>query len=280
MPGSRGQEPGATRDRTMSGDRDRPTAGDQPRPHVTVNMAMTADGKVDTVDRRGARISTDADTRRVNALRAEADAIMVGGHTLLAEDPRLTVRSEALVESRRRRGRAPQPARVAVVSAIPDPESGADLGPESRFLHGEPAPVIVVTTERTEPAVRRRLAAAGAEVVVLGARRVDLAAALGGLARRGIRRLLVEGGGTLVAELLRLGLVDEIQLFVGPLVFGGRDAPTPVEGPGFGPDGAITLRPAGVTDLGPEGVVLHYVVAVRDPPPQADPPGPDERRGQ
>jgi 2,5-diamino-6-(ribosylamino)-4(3H)-pyrimidinone 5'-phosphate reductase len=250
------------------------------RPYVIVNMAMTADGKVDTIERRGARISTEADRRRVDALRAEVDAVMVGGRTLLGEDPRLTVRSADLVVARQRQGREPQPARVAVVSALPDPETGADLGPDSRFLHGEPATVVVFTTDRTAAPVRQRLAAAGAEVVVLGERRVDLAAALGALARRGIGRLLVEGGGTLVAELLRLGLVDELRLFVGPLVFGGRDAPTPVEGPGLGPDGAIGLRPAGVTDLGGEGVVLRYTVAAADPTPTPDPRGPAERTGQ
>ena len=58
------------------------------RPRILVNMAVTADGKVDTVARRGARISGPADSARVDRLRAEADAVMVGGRTLLAEDPR------------------------------------------------------------------------------------------------------------------------------------------------------------------------------------------------
>ena len=58
-----------------------------PRPHVLVNLAMTADGKIDTVARAGARISGAADTVRVDQLRAAADAVMVGGRTLLGEDP-------------------------------------------------------------------------------------------------------------------------------------------------------------------------------------------------
>ena len=57
------------------------------RPDVIVNMAMTADGKIDTVERRGARISGAADSARVDRLRASVDAVMVGGHTLLREDP-------------------------------------------------------------------------------------------------------------------------------------------------------------------------------------------------
>ncbi|MCU0483238.1 MAG: dihydrofolate reductase family protein, partial [Chloroflexi bacterium] len=235
------------------------------RPHVLVNMAMTADGKVDTVERRGARISTEADLRRVDALRAEVDAVMVGGHTLLGEDPRLTVRSTELVDARRRWGRPPQPTRVGIVSAVPDPITGADLGPGSRFIHGERAPVIIFTTGLTAGPVQQRLAAAGASVLVMGERRVDLRAALGELARRGIGHVLVEGGGTLVAELLRLDLVDEVQLFVAPLVFGGRDAPTPVEGPGFGAGAVLPLRPTGVLDLGSEGIVLRYAAGASTP---------------
>ena len=66
------------------------------RPFVFINMAVTADGKTDTVERRGAAISSRRDKQRVDGLRAGADAVMVGGHTLLEEDPALTVKSEAL----------------------------------------------------------------------------------------------------------------------------------------------------------------------------------------
>ncbi len=64
------------------------------RPFVFINVAMTADGKIDTFRRTGAAISSARDKERVDRLRAEADAIMVGGRTLLDEDPKLTVKSE------------------------------------------------------------------------------------------------------------------------------------------------------------------------------------------
>ena len=66
------------------------------RPFVFINVAMTADGKIDTVQRKGAAISSQRDKERVDRLRAEADAVMVGGKTLLDEDPKLTVKSDAL----------------------------------------------------------------------------------------------------------------------------------------------------------------------------------------
>ncbi len=212
------------------------------RPHVLVNMAVTADGKIDTVERRGARISGAADTARVDRLRAAADAIMVGGRTLLAEDPRLTVRDAELVAGRLRDGRAPQPSKVGVVTRMGTPGSAdASLPSPSRFLE-EGAPVILATTHATDVATRTWLSAQGVDLIVHEAPRVDLVRLLDELARRGIARLMVEGGSTLVAALIELGLVDELQLAVAPLLFGGESAPTPVGGAGWPSKQARRLR--------------------------------------
>jgi 2,5-diamino-6-(ribosylamino)-4(3H)-pyrimidinone 5'-phosphate reductase len=127
-------------------------------------------------------------------------------------------------------------------------------------MRGDAARVVLFTTERTPVAERAGFAAAGAEVIVLGDRRVDLVAALRHLADTGVRRLLVEGGGTLVEALLRDGLVDEITLYVAPLILGGVDAPTPAEGPGFSIDHAVRLRLIGTETLGDGGLVLSYQV--------------------
>lgn len=233
------------------------------RPHVVVNMAMTADGKVDTVARRGARISSDGDARRVDELRAASDAIMVGGRTLLAEDPRLTVRSADLVAARLARGKPAQPARVGVVSELTGTSLGIDRPGGGRFLRGEPARVVLFTTDRTPPAELERFRRAGTEAIALGDRRVDLPAALRSLASSGVERLLVEGGGTLVEALLRAGLVEELELFVAPIIVGGRDAPTPAGGPGFPIEDAIRLRLVESRTLDAGGLVIRYRV-VRD----------------
>lgn len=124
--------------------------------------------------------------------------------------------------------------------------------------------MLVFTTEQTGAAARGRLVAAGAEVVVLGARRVDLGAALRHMAGAGVTRLLVEGGGTVVDALLREGLVDEIQLFVAPMLLGGSDAPTPVEGPGLAIGDAVALRLVDATVVDDNGLVLRYRVARAD----------------
>ena len=231
----------------------------EPRPHVLVNMAMTADGKTDSVERRGARISSDTDDARVQRLRAESDAVLVGGRTLLAEDPRLTVRPPELVAERVGRGEAPQPMKVAIVSELPDAPGGG-LPDPSRFLSDGGGRVVVVTSGRSGDAARARLRDRGAEVVALGRDRVDLVAGLAWLHRAGVRRLLVEGGGTLVAALLAEGLVDELRLYVAPLILGGADAPTPVGGPGIQRGSAVELSLEDVHADPDGGVVLRYLV--------------------
>src|SRR3954452_23402579 len=88
------------------------------RPYVLINVASTVDGKIDTIERRGAVISGEADRERVQRLRASVDAIMVGSRTLLEEDPRLTVRSEALRAERVARGLTPNPAKVTLLRDV------------------------------------------------------------------------------------------------------------------------------------------------------------------
>ena len=123
------------------------------RPHILVNTAMTLDGKLDAVTHRGAAISSPEDKQRVNRLRAAVDAVMVGGKTLLAEDRRLTDRSQTLRQKRVRAGRPENPLKVGVVSCI----KAGDLPVDSRFLSTGGGEVLLFTTTRSDPAMVQRL---------------------------------------------------------------------------------------------------------------------------
>jgi 2,5-diamino-6-(ribosylamino)-4(3H)-pyrimidinone 5'-phosphate reductase len=220
------------------------------RPYVLINVAATVDGKIDTHERRGAAISSEADRERVDRLRASVDGVMVGGHTLHDEDPRLTVRSDTLRAERLARGESEQPVRIGVASRLA-------LRPESRFVSGSPGRVIVfVPIGRGDDALGR----SGVELYELGSGRVDLVQALATLKRLGLRRVMVEGGSTLNFELLRQGLVDEVQVYVAPLLFGGASAPTLAGGDGLSRDQAIRLGLPEIEPWPDGGVLLRYMV--------------------
>jgi len=226
------------------------------KPYVLINVAATLDGKIDTVERHGAAISSERDRQRVDLLRASVDAVMVGGRTLLDEDPRLLVRSAELRAKRVAGGASENPAKVGVVSR-------PTLKPNSRFLSTGPARIMLFVPAEPEFDVTL-LDARGVEVYKLGQGRVDLTAALTTLANLGLQRILVEGGGSLNFELLRLGLVDEVQLYLAPLIFGGATAPTLADGAGLGRDLALHLSRAEVEPWEDGGVVLRYKVEPHD----------------
>ena len=221
------------------------------RPFVFINVAMTADGKIDTFARKGAAISSQRDKERVDQLRAESDAIMVGGKTLLDEDPKLTVKSEALRAERVARGLAPNPVKVGIVTQ-------AELKPHSKFLHEGNARVVIFTTHQTSKEELAFLHSQGADVYTDHHEKVDLKNALATLKELGIQRLMVEGGATLNFELLRLGLVDEVSAYMAPMIFGGASAPTMAAGSGLERSAAIPLKLIHVEKWDDGGVLLRY----------------------
>lgn len=195
------------------------------RPFVFVNIAMSADGKISTKERRQVKISGTEDFSRVDRIKAASDAIMVGIGTVLADNPSLTVKSPDLRAERRAGGKDEHPIRVVVDSAARTPLD-ADI------LHKGTGKRIIAVS-RKAPRERVEALREHATVVVTGEDSVDLQALLEELYRQGVRRLMVEGGGTLIWGLFEQGLVDELQTFIGNIVIGGKDAPTPADGEGF-----------------------------------------------
>jgi riboflavin-specific deaminase-like protein len=199
------------------------------RPLVTMNVAESADGKIAPVDGGKVNFGGDEDRMQMELLRAEADAVLIGGGTLLTEDPPLLIRDPALRERRRTARGTPHPLNVTVCSSLPP-----RLASMSFFLHPE-TEKLVFTTERTAPdliEVAARLARV--EVVALDSTgRVDVVEVVRRLSTLGVRHLLLEGGGELNFSMLRSGLVDEVYLTICPFLFGGRTAPSPVGGEGL-----------------------------------------------
>ena len=188
------------------------TAAHYGRPYVHLKIAQSLDGRI--AARGGdSRWITDAAARRiVHRMRAEHDAVLVGRATALHDDPRLTVRD---VEAGARP--AATPWRVVLDSRLALP-AAARLASDEHA-----ARTIVLTTEQADPARRRELAARGVQVLVVAAGaggRPDIVAVLQTLHARGIRSLLVEGGGAVYTSFLRAGRFDRLSVFVAPLLIG------------------------------------------------------------
>ncbi|WP_121821462.1 2,5-diamino-6-(ribosylamino)-4(3H)-pyrimidinone 5'-phosphate reductase [Halostella salina] len=222
--------------------------------HVVVNAAMSADGKLSHCEREQVAISGPADFDRVDRVRADSDAVAVGVGTVLADDPHLTLDDTDRVAARRERGEPAHPARVVA-------DSRARTPTDARVL--DEAAMTYVLVSDAAPADRAEaLRDAGAEVVAAGEERVDLAAAFAELEARGVDRLMVEGGGEVIFSLFDAGLVDELSVFVGPTVIGGRDAPTLADGEGFVEEfPALSL--SGVERID-DGVLLRWTVEKSD----------------
>lgn len=221
------------------------------RPYTFINVAATADGKIDTFERKGSAISSKRDKSRVDQLRADADAVLVGGKTLLGELPKLTVKSEALREARVKNGMPPNPIKVGVATS-------ADIPLESDFIKAGPAQVVIFTTSQTSISQLETLRANGVEVFVHDEPRVNLHKMMETLAQLGVKRLMVEGGGTINFELLRLGLVDELMIYIAPMIFGGGNAPTLASGLGFARNEAITMKLINIETHADGGILLNY----------------------
>ena len=215
---------------------------------VVVNAATSVDGKLSTRERRQVRISGDEDFDRVDRFRAAADAVLVGVGTVLADDPHLGVKSEDRRVQRLRNGRPANPARVVA-------DSRARTPPDATLLNDDAETYLLVS----EAAPAERLATlreADATVIEAGTERVDLPAAFDALEAAGVDRLLAEGGGEAIFSLFAAELVDELSVFVGSLVVGGREAPTLADGEGF-VDDFPARELVGVERLD-DGVVLDY----------------------
>ncbi len=218
--------------------------------HVVVNAAMSVDGKLASHRREQLAISGPEDFDRVDRIRAAADGVIVGVGTVVADDPHLTLDVTDRRVQRQRHGRPGNPARVVADSTARTPL-------DARILDDEATTYLLVSEQASEER-RTKLADAGAEVIVVGDDRVDLAAGIDRLADEGIERLMIEGGGELIFSAFDAGLVDELSVFVGSQLIGGRDAPTLADGDGFTEEfPALTLDDIERLD---DGVVLKYTV--------------------
>jgi diaminohydroxyphosphoribosylaminopyrimidine deaminase/5-amino-6-(5-phosphoribosylamino)uracil reductase len=186
---------------------------------VLFKSAMTLDGKVATRSGDSKWISSESSRRRAHHWRAECDAVAVGIGTALSDDPLLTARVE---------GVARQPRRV-VFDALGRLPLSAQLVQGARRT-----PLTVVVSRAAPRAATSALEAHGVDVVVATGENepARVCSALDQLGSAGVSSILLEGGPHLAGAFLDAGEIDEIRLFLAPVILGGRTARDPIEGEG------------------------------------------------
>lgn len=228
------------------------------RPFVRLNFVASADGAV-SVDGASGGLDCPGDGVVFGLLRELADVVVAGAGTVRAEGYRGVRTSEDLRARRVARGQAPVPP-VAVVTAT------ASLEPDDALFTDTAVPPLVLTSEAAPADARRRLTDAGAEVAVVAEQEIGADAILDALGRRGLRRVLCEGGAALAGTLAAADRLDELCLSLAPQLV-GAGAGRIVAGPEF--EGCRALRLASVLghrDETGDGLMLRYRTTRGDGP--------------
>ena len=211
------------------------------RPRVILSAAMSLDGKIATKT-GDSELSSKQDKVRIHKLRSKVDAILVGSNTVKRDDPLLTVRYV----------KGKNPLRIVL-------DSKATINQKSQIIRTcKKIPTIVAVSKKASRQNISKLKKHPLEIMVIGENRVNIKSLLKSLSKKKIKTLLVEGGGTVNWEFIKLGLVDELIVTITPYLIGGQNAITLVEGEGFSHIHKSTkLKLKKICQLGNE-IILHY----------------------
>ncbi|MCG5468125.1 dihydrofolate reductase family protein [Micromonospora sp. LAH09] len=226
-----------------------------PRPYVLLSCAASIDGYIDDASEQRLLLSNDDDLDRVDAVRASCDAILVGAATVRRDDPRLLVRSPSRRAERAASGRPESPTKVTLTAQ-------GDLDPAARFFTAGDSTRLVYCATNAVEKTRERLGRLA--TVIDAGEPVDPGWLLTDLATRGVRRLMVEGGGTVHAQFLAAGLADELHLVVAPFFVGDGRAPRFVGEGHFPWHPGRRARLAEARQIG-DVVLLRYALSARCP---------------
>ena len=211
------------------------------RPHVIINCAISADGKIALPTRKQLRISCDEDIERMYKLRNESDAVLVGIGTILSDDPRLTVKEKYVNKTN-------QPIRIILDTNCETPVDALAVNDQSKTF--------IITSKECSKKFNDNVEIIQCKTNSSG--HIDLKSLLKLLYNREIKTLMVEGGGTVIWNFLNQRLVEDIYVYMAPMIIGGIKTPTMAEGEGIKSlDELISLEIVNISRLGP-GVLFHY----------------------
>jgi len=200
---------------------------------------MSADGKIASPSGKQIRISCDEDIKRMYLMRNDNDAVLVGVGTILSDDPKLTVKEIYVSEVK-------NPIRVVLDTHCKTPESALVINKDAKTL--------IVTGKKCDKKFSENVEIIQCETDKDGL--IKLEKLLGILLDRGIKTLMVEGGSRVIWNFLKNKLVDEMFVYIGPMIIGGKNTPTLASGEGIEKE-LIPLEIVDVQSIGP-GILVHY----------------------
>ena len=211
------------------------------RPYVIINCAMSADGKIALPNRKQLRLSCDKDIERMYKLRNEFDAVLVGIGSILSDNPKLTVKEKYVKNPC-------QPIRIVIDSKCKTPTDS--------LVVNQIAKTFIVTNKRCDKKFEKNVEIIECPTDLDGL--IDLEIMLDILHKRGIKTLMIEGGGTVIWSFLKKDLVDDLYVYIAPIIIGGKKTPTMTDGPGIkSEDEIISLKIVAIKNLG-NGILIHY----------------------
>ena len=206
-------------------------------PYIILNCAASADGKIALPDRQKITLSNEKDFARVHTLRSECDAIIVGIDTVIEDNPSLTVNQIYSTGK--------NPLRVILDTNYRTPEN-------SKVLDGSSETLIAIGNETSDKKLP------DIEVVRCGDKEINLEQLLNLLKKRGIKKILVEGGETVLWSFLEKQLFDELNIFISNIIIGGKNTPTIAGGKGFmNEENLLKLEIEDIIRIG-NGILIKY----------------------
>jgi riboflavin-specific deaminase-like protein len=193
---------------------------------ISINMAISMDGKIATKQRGPVKLGSDYDSRRMSEIRAEHQAVINGASTFLAYPKPLHIEGEDLFLERNKRGWAFQPISAVVSSQLKIPRG-------TPWERAKTAERWIFCGKKASPKLQKSLEVFGIEVVRCRGERPSPKEIISAFQKKGVEHILLEGGGEFNASFLEQGLVDRIFLTLVPILIGGAESPSWCEGKGF-----------------------------------------------
>jgi 2,5-diamino-6-(ribosylamino)-4(3H)-pyrimidinone 5'-phosphate reductase len=211
-------------------------------PKIILSAAMSLDGKIATVTGES-KLSSKKDLIRLHKLRSQVDAILIGRNTVTIDDPLLTVRFS----------KGKNPTRIIL-------DSRGTISEKSKILQtSNKVKTIIIVSEKISKKNLQKLKNFPIEIIIAGQKEVDVKLLVKILGKQKIKTVLLEGGGKINWEFLKNNLVDEFFITITPLILGGKNAISLVQGEGFSKISKSTqLRLKRITRLENE-LVLNYI---------------------